>query len=74
MFKDYEYKVISTIKNLRKQKGITQEQMAFEINISTSFLGMIERGERNLSLKIIYKIAGFFEMKPSEFLYLVENK
>lgn len=73
MFKDYENKVISTIKKLRKQKCITQEQMAFEINISTSFLGMIERGERNLSLKTIYKIAEFFEMKPSEFLYLVEK-
>lgn len=66
--------LIATIKDLRIKKKLTQEQMAFEINISTSYLGMIERGERNLSLKNICEIAKLFNMKPSELLELAEKK
>ena len=66
--------LINIIKDLRIENKLTQEQMAFEINISTSYLGMIERGERNLSLKNIYEIAKLFKMTPSKLLSLVEEK
>lgn len=69
----YTKKLIGVIKELRIQHKLTQEQMAFEINISTSYLGMIERGERNISLKNIYEIAKLFKMTPSEFLNLAEQ-
>ena len=39
------------IKNLRNEAGLTQEQMAERCEISTSFLGHIERGTRMLSLE-----------------------
>ncbi|MDL2289442.1 helix-turn-helix domain-containing protein [Clostridia bacterium OttesenSCG-928-F22] len=46
-----------TIKELRTNAGFTQEQMAEKCNISTSFLGHIERGSRKLSLETAIKIA-----------------
>lgn len=70
----YAKTLISVVKELRIKNKLTQEQMAFEIDISTSYLGMIERGERNISLKNIYKIAKLFKMKPSDLLILVEQK
>lgn len=45
------------IKNLRNEAGLTQEQMAERCEISTSFLGHIERGTRKLSLETAVKIA-----------------
>ncbi|MBC8539208.1 helix-turn-helix transcriptional regulator [Christensenellaceae bacterium NSJ-63] len=45
------------IKKLRNQAGLTQEQMAEMCEISTSFLGHIERGTRKLSLETAVKIA-----------------
>ncbi len=45
------------IKNLRYKAGLTQEQMAEMCEISTSFLGHIERGTRKLSLETAVKIA-----------------
>lgn len=45
------------IKNLRYEAGLTQEQMAEMCEISTSFLGHIERGTRKLSLETAVKIA-----------------
>ena len=74
MLDEYIKALVATIKELRIRQNLTQEQMAFEINISTSYLGMIERGERNLSMKNIYQIAKFFHMTPAEFFSLVEQK
>lgn len=74
MINKYSNKLVSIIKQLRIERGLTQEQMAFEINISTSYLGMIERGERNLSLKNIQEIAYFFKIKPSELLAMAEKE
>ena len=45
------------IKSLRSEAGLTQEQMAEKCEISTSFLGHIERGTRKLSLETAVKIA-----------------
>ncbi len=70
----YSKKLVSIIKQLRTERGLTQEQMALEIDISTSYLGMIERGERNISLKNIQEIAKFFKKKPSELLSIVEKE
>ena len=44
------------IKQKRMQLGYTQEQMAEQCNISTSYLGHIERGSRNLSMETAVKI------------------
>lgn len=74
MLDEYINALVATIKELRIKQHLTQEQMAFEINISTSYLGMIERGERNLSMKNIYQIADFFCMTPAQFFTLVEQK
>lgn len=74
MINKYNKTLVQIIKHLRTKKGITQEQMAFEINISTSYLGMIERGERNISLKNICSISKYFNKKPSELLEMVEQE
>ena len=46
-----------TVKDLRTNAGLTQEKMAEQCGISTSFLGHIERGSRKLSLETAIKIA-----------------
>ena len=50
-------KVGKKIKSLRNNAGLTQEVMAEKCNISTSYLGHIERGSRKLSLETALKIA-----------------
>jgi len=53
-----DYRLVGEkIKSLRKQAGLTQEKMAEMCDISTSFLGHIERGSRNLSLETAVKFA-----------------
>jgi len=42
---------------IRKTKGITQEQLANMAGIERSYMGAIERGERNPTLKKVYQIS-----------------
>ena len=51
------YKILGkNIKYYRKQKNLTQEQMAEMIGVSTGFYGMIERGEKAPSIEKLVKI------------------
>ncbi|WP_042331260.1 helix-turn-helix domain-containing protein [Desulfosporosinus orientis] len=53
-----DYSIIGErIKQERLNNGLTQEVLAEKANISTSFLGQIERGERKLSLVTLIQIA-----------------
>ena len=45
---------------LRKEKGMTQEQLAEKLNISTSTLGKIERGIQGFSIDLLIEISIFF--------------
>jgi len=45
------------IKNLRKSKGISQEKLANLAEIDRTYLPTIEKGERNVSIEIVEKLA-----------------
>jgi transcriptional regulator with XRE-family HTH domain len=45
------------VRRLRQQRGLTQEQLAFEAEIDLTYMGGIERGERNPSLLVMARIA-----------------
>jgi transcriptional regulator with XRE-family HTH domain len=45
------------VRRIRQQKGLTQEQLAFEAEIDLTYMGGIERGKRNPSLLVMARIA-----------------
>lgn len=47
------------IKNERQKRGITQQQLAEQADISTNFMSLIENG-RNMSVDVLIKIANVF--------------
>lgn len=50
------------IRELRNQKNWSQEKLAEETDFHRTYIGMIERGERNLSLLNIQKFAKAFDL------------
>lgn len=58
------------IKELRKERSITQEELAFRIGVDRSYMGFIERGERNPTLDKIRKIAKVLKVPLSELMKL----
>lgn len=45
------------VRGARKDLGISQEELAYKANLHRTYIGMIERGEKNITLKNIEKIA-----------------
>ena len=56
------------IRHLRTKRGLSQEQLAELTAFHRTYIGMIERGERNLSLSNIGVFAKVFEMSISELM------
>lgn len=58
----------TNVRALRQERGLTQEQLAFESDIDLTYLGGIERGRRNPSLLVIARIALALGTKPAALL------
>jgi transcriptional regulator with XRE-family HTH domain len=56
------------IKELRLDLGLSQEALAFEAGIDRSYIGGIERGEHNLAMINLIKIAQTLNIHASELL------
>ncbi len=55
------------IRYARKAKNLSQEQLALQAEIDRSYVGGIERGERNVSFLTLVKIATCLECDVSKF-------
>ncbi len=60
------------IKYFRKQKGLTQEQLAEKIGIETNTLSNIETGKSFMSFKVFQKLPDILEVQPYEFFIYPE--
>ncbi|WP_073180780.1 helix-turn-helix domain-containing protein [Cruoricaptor ignavus] len=47
----------SRVRELRKTEGLSQEDLADKADLHRTYIGMIERGEKNITLQNIYRIA-----------------
>jgi transcriptional regulator with XRE-family HTH domain len=52
------------IRLLRRRAGLSQEELATAADLDRSYIGGVERGERNVSLVNIHKIARGLKIKP----------
>lgn len=58
----------ANVRRLRKERELTQEQLAMETGIDLTYLGGIERGRRNPSLKVLVSLATALGVQPHELL------
>jgi len=56
------------VRRLREALGISQEELADRAGLHRTYIGGIERGERNLGLINLVKLAHALGVKPSELL------
>lgn len=54
---DLKAKFGRRLRQLREEKGLTQEQIAFRARLSREYLSRIESGKRNVSLDVIERLS-----------------
>ena len=64
--------ILNLIKRMRTEMGLSQADAAKAANISTSFYGMIERGNRTLSVEQLIEIVKIFDCNLTDFLEILE--
>ena len=55
------------VRELRTEKGLSQEKFSFECNLDRTYIASIEQGKRNVSIVNIEKITNAFGMSVSDF-------
>lgn len=61
------------VRQLREHRGLTQERLARECGLDRTYVGGIERGERNPSFTNIVRLAAALGVRPSELLQRAER-
>jgi transcriptional regulator with XRE-family HTH domain len=64
----------TNLRRLRHAKGLAQDDLAYEAEISRSYLSQLEKGKFYVSLKIIAKLATVLEAEPAEFLKMPKER
>ncbi|GAA4447878.1 helix-turn-helix transcriptional regulator [Novipirellula rosea] len=56
------------VRKLRKKRGWSQEEFAHQCGLDRTYVGGVERGERNIALRNIERIAETLEMTLSQLM------
>ncbi len=62
------------IRAARAERGLSQERLAHDSGYDRTYLGLLERGQRNPSLLTVIRVASVLGMKPSELIGRVEDR
>lgn len=60
------------LRSLRKERGVSQEDLALEADLQRNYVSLIERGVNQPTITTIFKLALALKMRPSEMIARVE--
>lgn len=58
----------ANLRRMRNEAGLTQDDLAYEAEVSRSYLNQIEQGANYASLKIIERLAKVLKVEPAALL------
>jgi len=56
------------LSQLRKEHGVSQQELADNCNIERAFISRMERAISQPTITIVFKIADYFEIKPADMM------
>ena len=64
--KDITNQIGNTIRHLRKKRGLSQEELGGRAKLHYTYIGAVERGEKNVSVTTLNKIARALDISLNE--------
>jgi transcriptional regulator with XRE-family HTH domain len=61
------------VRTLREERKMSQEAFALAFEVHRTYIGKIERGEANITLMVLRRLADAFGLRPSELLARAER-
>ena len=65
---DLQRTVGENLRRLRTERGLSQEAFAHEVGFHRTYVGGVERGERNLTLRSVERLADLLGVEPMDLL------
>ncbi len=60
--------LVAAIRSTRAEMGLSQEALAVDADMDRSYVGAMERGDHNLTIMNLVKIAAALQVKPSQLM------
>jgi transcriptional regulator with XRE-family HTH domain len=61
------------LKKLREERGISQEELAYESGYHRTYISQLERGQKSPSIQTIFQLARALDINPSDLIQAVED-
>ncbi len=61
-----KYILAKNVRNFRKNKGLSQEELSLELNFDISYIGKLENQKLNITLNRLIAIGDFFGLKVKD--------
>ncbi len=65
---DLQRTVGTNLRRLRTEQGLSQEALADHLGLHRTYVGGVERGERNLTLRTVERLAALLGVEAAELL------
>lgn len=62
------------LRTVRREVGLTQEQLALAADIDRTFVSLIERGERQPTVRVLFKLAAALQVSPVRLIQMTEDQ
>lgn len=70
--KSLEERFGELLKELRSEKGLSQEALATDCDLDRTYISLLERGQRQPTISTLFKIAKALKMTPSSIVKRLE--
>ena len=62
------------LRQIREERGLSQEALGFESGYHRTYISLLERGQKNPSLKVLFRLSKVLEVKLSDIIRQIENR
>ncbi|MCK1410411.1 helix-turn-helix transcriptional regulator [Bradyrhizobium sp. 76] len=65
---DWRQVVATNLRRIRRERGFSQETLAYEADINRTYISKLEKGATWAGLEVLVKLSTVLQVEPSEFL------